>query len=194
MTVFFTSDTHFGDASVIRNCNRPFASPDEMDEALTALWNAHIRAGDTVYHLGDFCLPALKDAAAYLERLNGEVHLIQGNHDWHTVPRNAGHFASVSLIKEITVSGRQLVLCHYPMREWNGCYRGSWHLYGHVHGRLNHLPHGHSMDVGIDSNEFRPWTFDEVAEILSDRVSPFDPGRPPPFRKTIRAPSLPGNP
>lgn len=40
MTVFFTSDTHFGHEAIIRHCGRPFASVAEMDEALIARWNA----------------------------------------------------------------------------------------------------------------------------------------------------------
>ena len=86
-----------------------------------------------------------------------------------------------------------IVLCHYPMREWNGCYRGAWHLHGHVHGRLNHAPLGHSMDVGVDSGGYRPWSFAEIAEVLKDRETPFAAGRPHPVRKTIRALSRPEN-
>jgi calcineurin-like phosphoesterase family protein len=77
MAVFFTSDTHFGHAAVIRSCERPFASADEMDEALIARWNARIKPGDTVYHLGDFCYRSDRAAPYYLDRLHGEIHLIE---------------------------------------------------------------------------------------------------------------------
>jgi calcineurin-like phosphoesterase family protein len=194
MAVFFTSDTHFGHAAVIRSCERPFASADEMDEALIARWNARIKPGDTVYHLGDFCYRSDRAAPYYLDRLHGEIHLIEGNHDRHTLRHHAGRFASVSLIKEIVVARQMIVLCHYPMREWNGCYRGAWHLHGHVHGRLNHTPLGHSTDVGVDSGDYRPWSFAEIGEALKDCETPFAAGRLHPVVKTIRAPSRPGNP
>ena len=194
MAVFFTSDTHFGHDAIIRSCERPFADADEMDDAMIACWNAAVQLGDTVYHLGDFCFRNDREAPWYLERLNGEVHLLEGNHDRHTLRRHAGHFASVSLIKEVTIGRQAIVLCHYPMREWNGCYRGAWHLHGHVHGRLNHQPLGHSMDVGVDSNEFRPWAFEEIVEILQDRETPFGDGRPRPVKTTIRVPSPPESP
>jgi calcineurin-like phosphoesterase family protein len=195
MAVFFTSDTHFGHLSVIGNCQRPFASVEEMDEALIARWNAAVFPGDTVYHLGDFACCPLREVPAYIGRLNGEIHLIAGNHDTQMLRKHAGHFASVSVMQDVTLGGQMLVLCHYPMREWNWAYGGAWHLHGHVHGRLNHDPVGHSMDVGVDSHEdYRPWSFEEVAEIMSVRVSPFAAERRAPVRKTIRVPSPPGNP
>jgi calcineurin-like phosphoesterase family protein len=195
MAVFFTSDTHFGHASIIRSCQRPFASADEMDAALIARWNAAVGPRDTVWHLGDFCFRNDRPAPWYLERLHGEVHLIEGNHDLRTLKHHAACFASVRQIREISVEGRKIVLCHYPLREWNGCYHGAWHLHGHVHGRMNEDPVGHSMDAGVDCHEdYRPWRFEEVAAILGDRVSPFLPNRPAPLKRTIRAPSPPGSP
>ena len=195
MAVFFTSDTHFGHASVIRNSERPFASVEEMDEALIARWNAAVSPRDTVYHLGDFaCLPT-RGAPFYIDRLHGEIHLVAGNHDKQMLREHAGRFASVSLIEEVMIGGQLLVLCHFPMREWDCAYFGSWHLHGHVHGRMNHDPVGHSMDVGVDSHEdYRPWCFDGIVEIMGARVSPFEPERRPPVRKTIRGPLPPGNP
>lgn len=194
MGVFFTSDTHFGHPAILRLSERPFASVEAMDETLIALWNAAVAPGDTVYHLGDFCYRSDRQAPYYLGRLNGTVHLIAGNHDGHTLENHAAAFASVSLIKEVTVAGQMLVLCHYPMREWHGCYRGAWHLYGHVHGRLNHDPLGHSFDVGVDSHGLQPWPFAEVAAEMAQRVSPFGAVRAKPVKKTIRVPSPPGSP
>jgi len=194
MASFFTSDTHFGHASILRLCDRPFASVARMDDALIARWNAVISPGDTVYHLGDFCFRSGEEAPHYLERLNGDVHLIAGNHDGHTLKMHSNRFASVSVIKEIAVEDQAIVLCHYPMREWHGSFRGAWHFFGHVHGRLNHAPLGHSLDVGVDSHEFQPWSFAEIAELLANAPSPFQHGRPKPVKRTIRAPSPRGNP
>ena len=106
MAVFFTSDTHFGHAAVIRSCERPFASAQEMDEALIARWNAVVAPGDAVYHLGDFCYRSDREAPYYLDRLHGKIHLIEGNHDRHTLRHYAGRFASVSLIEESSPPGR----------------------------------------------------------------------------------------
>ena len=32
------------------------------------------------------------------------------------------------------------MLFHYPIQEWDGCGKGRYHLYGHVHDRLAPLP------------------------------------------------------
>ena len=51
--IYFTADTHFDHANIIRFCNRPFATVGEMNEALIANWNRKVHGNDTVYILGD---------------------------------------------------------------------------------------------------------------------------------------------
>ena len=172
MTVFFTSDTHFGHEPILRLGNRPFDTIEAWDEAMINFWNERVGPDDTVYHLGDFCYRNKKPLAEYRRALNGTIHLIIGNHDTLS-EEDTALFASTSLISEINVNGRLIILCHYPMREWNRCWRGSWHLFGHVHGRLNHAPHGYSHDVGVDANDYRPMSFEDIAAIFETRENPF---------------------
>ena len=40
--VFFTSDTHFNHTNIIRYCDRPFKSTDEMNEKLIGNWNSAV--------------------------------------------------------------------------------------------------------------------------------------------------------
>ncbi|MBL8880695.1 MAG: hypothetical protein JNG88_16400 [Phycisphaerales bacterium] len=54
--IWFTADTHFGHANIIKHCRRPFASVEEMDETLLRNINARVGRSDTLYHLGDFAL------------------------------------------------------------------------------------------------------------------------------------------
>ena len=48
--LFFTSDTHFHHANIIRFCNRPFRDVEEMDEILIRNWNEVVGPEDTVFH------------------------------------------------------------------------------------------------------------------------------------------------
>ena len=173
MTLFFISDTHFGHKNIIRLAKRPFASVEEMDEALIENWNSVVGAGDTVYHLGDFAYRNALGADHYMQKLNGRVHLIRGNHDTHTLKSFPEIFESVVDYFELKVESRTIVLSHYPMREWHGCWRGAWHLFGHVHSRLDHEPLGYSLDVGLDSHDFLPLTVDQIEAQFKDRENPF---------------------
>lgn len=78
---FFTSDTHFNHANIIRFCNRPFNDVEQMNETLIANWNRVVQPEDTVFHLGDFCLGGSVEWTKILNRLNGKIYLILGNHD-----------------------------------------------------------------------------------------------------------------
>ena len=73
--IYFTSDTHFGHANIIKYCKRPFANVDEMNIALVAAWNAKVKPEDTVYHLGDVTFKRLD----MVPLLNGTKILIRGN-------------------------------------------------------------------------------------------------------------------
>lgn len=160
VTVFFTSDTHFGHGGALGRFRRPFASVREMDEALIARWNACIGTEDEVWHLGDFAVrQTAARMAAILDRLNGRKHLIAGNNDGPDT-RTLPGWASVRDYAEITVDGTALVLCHYPFRTWNGMYKGALNLHGHSHGQLAGLPR--QVDVGVDVWNFRPVTLAEI--------------------------------
>ncbi|MCC2112480.1 MAG: metallophosphoesterase family protein [Hyphomicrobiales bacterium] len=167
--MFFTSDTHFGDPTILRIRKRPFADLAEMDAALIGKWNAVVGPEDIVYHLGDFGHREMQNAEDYVRRLNGRLHLIEGNHDAFAVEQ-AGHlFESVDLMSELDWKGWRLVLFHYPMRDWPNAIRGACHLYGHVHGALDATPYGRSLDVGVESHGFAPVSIERVVEILSGR-------------------------
>ena len=157
MSVFFTSDTHFGDHRVLNLYPRPFASVAEMDTAMITQWNQTVGPRDEVWHLGDFARTA-RQAEALLGQLNGRKHLIVGNND---PPAVAGlPWASVAAYAEVIVDGVALVLCHYPFRSWNGQHKGALNLHGHSHGRLQ--PMARQFDVGVDVRAFRPVTVGEL--------------------------------
>jgi calcineurin-like phosphoesterase family protein len=150
MTIYFTSDTHFGDARRIRVDKRPFKNIGEHDAMLIARWNAVVGPDDDVYHLGDFAVTM--DAVAvesWLAALNGRKHLIVGNNDSPAVTASKA-WASISHYAELMIDDRFLVLCHYPFRTWHRSAKGAIDIHGHSHGKLKELPR--QYDVGSMSS------------------------------------------
>ena len=164
MTVFFTSDTHFGHANIIRYCQRPFTDVTEMDGTMIANWCAVVRPDDDVYHLGDFAFRNAKAASSFLARLPGRKHLVHGNHDSEET-RSLSGWASSQAMAEITVDGTRIVLLHYAMRVWPSSHHGSLHFHGHSHGSLP--GDRQSCDVGVDAWGFAPVRLSDVQRRLA---------------------------
>lgn len=179
-TIWFTADTHFGHSNIIQYTNRPFSGAKEMDETLIQNWNAHVQPGDDVYHLGDFAIADPVYCGRILDRLNGKIHLVTGNHEKAALAC-ADRFEWVKDYFELQLDkpegGRKqaLVLFHYAMRVWNASHHGSWHLYGHSHGTLPDDPAMLSFDIGVDCHGYRPISYAEVAAIMATKtwVPPF---------------------
>jgi calcineurin-like phosphoesterase family protein len=163
MTIYYTSDTHFRHRHILQFDKRPFASMEEMEEAIIKRWNGRVRPTDTVYHLGDFVWGRDVVASEILARLNGQKHLIWGNHDHSTVKRMTEWTSSQPYL-EIRDGTDFVVLSHYAHRVWNKGHYSSFHLYGHSHGSLP--PQGRSHDVGTNVWDYRPVTLAEVKERL----------------------------
>ncbi len=180
--IFFTSDHHFGHANIIKFCNRPFSDVEEMNQELIRRWNEKVQPGDDVYHLGDFALSSKEKALEVFKQLNGNVFLIQGNHEG-TALNMRKKFQWVKDFYELKVKDpevkngvQRIVLFHYAMRVWRGDYRGTWHLYGHSHGNLPDKEDRLAFDIGVDNHDFYPLSYDEVKAIMKTKKwnPPFD--------------------
>jgi calcineurin-like phosphoesterase family protein len=182
--LFFTSDTHFFHSNIIKYCDRPFNNVHEMNEVIVKKWNEIVPKDGVVFHLGDVSLTAIpKVLNDLLYRLNGTKYLIIGNHEKDALGKEyiRDHWTGIYDIaeifvedEEITYKEQHIVMCHYPMLTWNASHRGSWQLFGHVHGGLsnkgviNHHPA--QMDVGVDTNDFKPYTYQEVKEKITKQM------------------------
>lgn len=160
MAIFFTADTHFGHANVLKYDNRPFNTADEMNEALIANWNRVVGTNDTVYHLGDVSMLRPEKTKEILDRLNGKIHLIRGNHE-----KSAEHKICQERFEWIKDyhflglnGGIKIALFHYALRVWDRAHYGSWHLFGHSHGRLSLPDKTLAIDIGVDSWEYAGFT------------------------------------
>lgn len=183
MNIFFTSDTHFFHGNIIKHCNRPFSSIEEMNETMIERWNERITNNDDVYFLGDFAWKKMSNTGAVIEvvkRLRGHKRWILGNHDKELRKTLAPYFVDVDKLKEIKIDNQPITLCHYAMLSWNKSHYGAWQLFGHSHGVLNHIAETqknllryNQIDVGVDTNNFYPYSFEEIRDLIKKREEDF---------------------
>jgi calcineurin-like phosphoesterase family protein len=172
--VFFISDSHFGHRNIQKFCpnTRKGSSIEEHDQILIANWQKQVAPQDRVYHLGDFFFCNAQRARSILDRLPGQIHFIFGNHD-KVISSNKDlrdRFVATHDYKEITLDNIKVCLFHFPIYEWYAIGRGSFHLYGHVHGSVQ-VP-GRAMDVGVDTRpdgDMNLWSWEEVKRKLLAR-------------------------
>lgn len=164
--IYYTSDQHFYHFNMIKLANRPYETVREMNADMIKKWNARVKPEDDVYILGDmfFKFGDIQQVTSILKGLHGKKHLIKGNHDGFLKQlRWQDYFESLDVYKEIDDNGRMVCMFHYPIEEWNGYYRNSYMLYGHVHENMADIKkHPRKFNVGVDVNGFEPKTLDEL--------------------------------
>lgn len=132
---FYVADLHFGHKNSLAFDNRPWTTIEEQDAAIIENWNNQVGYNDIVYILGDVSWYNATKTNEIFSQLNGEKHLIIGNHDGKLL-RNVefrNYFAEICNYKEIGKGKDMIVLSHYPIPFFNQQHVGTTHLYGHVH-------------------------------------------------------------
>lgn len=184
--VFFTSDTHFWHENIIRFSNRPFKDTEEMNRVLIANWNNKVPPDGLVFHLGDFAWGGYPRWKAIREQLNGDIILIEGNHDRKNLTATGKLlFADVVQQMRICIENRAVWLNHFPFLCYSGTYRDfkglEFQCYGHVHSgpyagdsgkdspRLS-MCFPTQYDVGVDNNDFAPISWEEVNEKIMRQI------------------------
>lgn len=162
--IWFTSDTHFFHKNVIKLCNRPFSCIDEMHTTLIENWNKYVKPNDIIYFLGDFAFSGITKTLNIFNQLQGSKFLILGNHDPFKIHKKIP-WNDVRDVKWL--KNEKLFLSHYPHLSWkNSCY-GSYHFYGHVHGKLEKTEL--ACDVGVDKWNYMPVSLEMLKEYLKSQ-------------------------
>jgi calcineurin-like phosphoesterase family protein len=145
-----------------------------MNQQLIHNWNSTVEPDDTVFHLGDF---GFGNMSEFQGRLNGHIHLIEGNHDSSTT-WNTFDFASRQRHLVLNIAGCRLLLIHMPIHDrayasakpagvdYDVC------LYGHVHnnqqGWIQHQTQWHK-NCGVEVQDYRPQL---LSDVLADCPHP----------------------
>lgn len=97
--------------------------------------------------------------------------MIRGNHDRKIKGHLEAKFASIEDYCEISVEDEEMnhkqmiVMSHYPFESWNKKHWRSWALHGHTHGTSPHM--FSRLDVGMDSHNWYPISYEEVKVIMT---------------------------
>lgn len=138
---YFTADLHFGHKNILAFDNRPFTDIQAHDDALIKNWNNVVGIDDDVYILGDISWHNSTTTVDIFKSLNGNKHLIKGNHDGKLLKNRElqALFVEICDYKELMLgNGGGIVLCHYPIPCFKNHYYEWIHLYGHVHTGFEH--------------------------------------------------------
>lgn len=187
---------NFYHANIIKYCNRPWLEEGDLDddgrwvsdeiknlraeqmtEAMIENWNGVVRPKDRVYHVGDFALvrgPRSKDLVSQLvKRLNGQIHLILGNHDeeWLRQIRGFAWVGHQYQGKMVKIGDQRIFLFHTACRIWDRSHHGAWHFYGHSHSRLPEDLRSLSFDIGVDARNFTPLASEQAKEEMELKIS-----------------------
>ena len=185
--IFFSADHHFCHLNIIRYCQRPFQTVEEMNEEMVRRWNTVVMPEDTVFYLGDFSL-AKSAVGLFATRLNGEKYLIMGNHDAchpchkkkalpaQQVYLDAG-FKSLELERTLEIADRQVLLNHMPYlsgeesseykirhKDFRPAERDQWLLHGHIHEKWKSKEK--MINVGVDVWDFFPVPITEIEKMI----------------------------
>jgi calcineurin-like phosphoesterase family protein len=102
--IWFTADFHFGHSNIIRYCNRPFQSVEEMDRTILDSLYDSAKANDILYFLGDFCIGSKAKALEYRKQIRcKKIFAVPGNHD-KQIRKLTEEFSWLSNLAEISMA------------------------------------------------------------------------------------------
>jgi calcineurin-like phosphoesterase family protein len=185
---FVISDTHFGHTNIWAKFKRPdgkptrpFTSNEEMDETMIERWNAKVKPGDTVYHLGDVVIN--QKSLHLVSRLNGRKILVRGNHDIFKDKQYAD--VGFEQIHGVRVFVDKFILSHIPLHPDCVTERFKVNVHGHLHANeimrtRTNMVHGYMtglvtepdpsyLCVSVEHTNYEPLHFDEVQARIDKR-------------------------
>lgn len=163
---YYISDCHFFHRALLTKMDeRGFEDVYAMNDYMIAKWNAKVRKNDEVIILGDFSYGNKEETREVLNKLNGKLFLILGNHDRFDKEKEYGadRFEWIKPYAEMHDNRRKIVLCHYPIMFYNGQYKldeagkpSTYMLYGHVHDSFDERLLNHFINETRNSKRVNP--------------------------------------
>lgn len=177
--IFICSDLHFNHDRQFVWGARGFNSVEEMNEAIIERHNNIVNPEDDVYICGDLCLGGGVEGItarnqALIERLNGHIHIVLGNHDTPArieMYRFCKNVVEVCYATMIHYNGYHFFLSHYPCMTANHdedkpLKAKVINLCGHNHvaDRFADMDKGLIYHIELDAHNCYPMLLDTIIE------------------------------
>jgi len=162
--IFITSDHHFYHKNIIRYCDRPFNSYQEMNETMIKKWNKKVGKNDIVIHLGDFCLFGEEKARLIRKQLNGVIILVSGNHDY----RNMEDIGFIVVKGNLQIGN--LILSHRPLQK-DEIPKGFINVHGHIHLKNSY----YGINICVEKTNYYPILLENVGVNVSVEKTDYEP-------------------
>ena len=179
--IWLTSDSHFGHSREFLYGPRGFKNIEEHDEAIIQNWNSLVKPDDVVYHLGDVMLNDDEHGLKCLQRLNGHIRMLRGNHDSDNRLLKYAECWNVESVGDWAIvikSGKQSIyLSHFPTitsnfdidkplkaRMINVCG------HSHVKDSFADWNKGLIFHCELDTNNCKPWNLEDILKAIRKRL------------------------
>lgn len=162
--MYVISDTHFGHYNIIKYCNRPFKTVEEMDSYIIEKWNSIIKKNDKVFFLGDFSNYNKQKNIEICNQLNGYKAIILGNHDHNKTYKYWNDIGFKEIYKYPIVLNEFMVLSHCPIL--NVVNDNTINIHGHIHNKTlgtayqKHI--NHFINVSVENINYVPVNLDKI--------------------------------
>ena len=179
--IFFMADTHaFHKNMAIGESrwedkdvsSRQFPNAVLMTEHIAKLINETVPEDGTIYFIGDWSFNGVDKIRRFRSMINCKnIIFIYGNHD-DAVSKGGFEDIFTLVLADLTlcIDGETLYLSHMPIPEEERVLQedcdNTIYIHGHMHGkRLPKVFKGIRIDVGIDTNNLKPYTWEQIIQI-----------------------------
>ena len=177
-TTWIRSDLHLGHEDSLAAFDRPFRTPDHMDQAMRDAWYEQVDVDDTIICLGDVGVDASirVDHQAWWREAPGAKWLVLGNHDVDRVNQVLPVAVDGTAIALFAPGEPPLLLTHVPLLQ---VAPGCINVHGHVHGRESPTSSRH-INVSVEQLNYRPARLSDIRRLARRLLA----GRTVPGRRT----------
>lgn len=174
MTNYYTADLHLNHERLIQNSFRSsFDSIEQLNDTILSNINDTVRTSDSLYILGDLTLSSKRNDAFLIEWLSKincfNIFVVQGNHDNQSLlqylkdNKIISNYYPWKVVHDRAFNIDINVMCHhYPVLDYHCPASASICLHGHSHGQCAGAHPPDLFDVGVDSNNFKPVTIEQL--------------------------------